>query len=223
VSNLTLPPGFAGVLASTILNGSYIQLYETAVPATLALLAGVTGRAYRTPTGKDLSQYMILVAPMAVGKDAIHEGIPAVLELAEAPFINPDRFVRREDFVSGAALHRAVLESPGFLNLQGEFGRKLKRMANASDAPMQELRTKLTRAYSAPYMDGKTHSRPEDCLPGVRFPALSFLGETMPRTFFDLLTPDMLEDGFLSRFLITLYNGDRPPVNRPGVSGELRV
>jgi hypothetical protein len=206
---LSMPPGFAGVLADAIHNGSFIQLYETAIPATLALLAGVTGRAYRTPTGKDLSQYQILVAPMAVGKDAIHDGIPALLELA-GPYTNTHRFVRREDFVSGAALHRAILETPGFVNLQGEFGRKLQRMANPTDSPMQELRTKMTRAYSAAYMDAKTHSRPEDSISGVKHPAFSFLGETTPRTFFDVLGPEMMEDGFLSRFLVTFYDGHRP-------------
>jgi len=61
----------------------------------------------------------------------------------------------------------------------------------------------MTRAYSAAYMDAKTHSRPEDSMPGVKHPAFSFLGETTTRTFFDALTPDMLEDGFLSRLVVT--------------------
>lgn len=55
-----------------------------------------------------------------------------------------ERFVRAQDFVSGEALHKEVLREPGFLALQGGFGRKLKRMSNPTDTSMQLLRTVMT-------------------------------------------------------------------------------
>jgi hypothetical protein len=48
----------------------------------------------------------------------------------------------------------------------------------------------------------------------VDWPALSFLGETTPNTFLECLTPDMMHDGFLSRFLVVTYDGGQPPPNR---------
>lgn len=209
---LQWPPGRAGVFARLIFDTSYSPVREVAIAATLGLLAGVCGRAYRTYTGKDLALYLILVAKSGIGKDSTHDGIPMLLKLAAAPM--GERFVRAQDFVSGEALHKEVLREPGFLALQGEFGRKLKRMSNPTDTPMQSLRTVMTNAYGKRFLEGKSYSNADNSLDGVDWPALSFLGETTPATFLECLTPDMMADGFLSRFLCITYAGQRPPPNR---------
>ena len=209
---LQWPPGRAGVFARFIFSGSYSPVREVAVVATLGLLAGVCGRAFRTYTGKDLALYLILVARSGIGKDSTHEGIPMMLKLALVPMA--ERFVRAQDYVSGEALHKDLLREPGFLALQGEFGRKLKRMSNPTDTPMQNLRTVLTNAYGKQFLEGKSYSNADNSLDGVDWPALSFLGETTPTTFLECLTPDMMGDGFMSRFLTITYEGKRPPPNR---------
>lgn len=167
------PPGRAGVFARFIFDSSYSPVREVAVVATLGLLAGVCGRAYRTYTGKDLALYLILVARSGIGKDSTHEGIPMMLKLAMVPMA--ERFVRAQDYVSGEALHKDLLREPGFLALQGEFGRKLKRMSNPTDTPMQNLRTVLTNAYGKQFLEGKSYSNADNSLDGVDWPALSFL------------------------------------------------
>lgn len=204
---LTTPPGFAGQLCDYIYESSYMPVKEVAVAATLAILAGVCGRAYRTHTGKDLALYQILVARSGIGKDGIHDGIPRLLKNAPR---GAERLLRTENFVSGPALHKALLREPGFLNLQGEFGRKLKRMADPRDTPMQALRTVMTDAYAKEYLPGLAYSKEEDCFDGVSWPALSFLGETTPNTYLESLTTDMMEDGFLSRFVVITHEGIRP-------------
>ncbi len=206
------PPGNTGVVARFIFDNSYSPVREVSVAATLGLLAGVCGRGYRTYTGKDLALFIILVAKSGIGKDSTHEGIPAMLKLSNVHFA--DRFARAQDFVSGEALHKELLREPGFLALQGEFGRKLKRMSNPTDTPMQSLRTVMTNAYGKQFLEGKSYSNADNTLLGVDWPALSFLGETTPSTFLECLTPDMMGDGFLSRFLCITYEGDRPPPNR---------
>lgn len=211
-AGLDWPPGRAGVFARFIFDSSYSPVREVAVVAVLGLLAGVCGRAYRTYTGKDLALYLILVARSGIGKDSTHEGIPAMLKLALVPMA--DRFVRAQDYVSGEALHKDLLREPGFLALQGEFGRKLKRMSNPMDTPMQNLRTVMTNAYGKQFLEGKSYSNSDNSLDGVDWPALSFLGETTPTTFLECLTPDMMGDGFMSRFLTITYEGNRPPPNR---------
>jgi hypothetical protein len=209
---LTWPPGRSGRIARLIYERSYSPVREVATAATLGLLAGVCGRAYRTYTGKDLALYIILIARSGIGKDSTHDCLPMMLKMASVPLA--DRFVRSQDFVSGEALHKELLREPGFLALQGEFGRKLKRMANPTDTPMQNLRTVMTNAYGKQHLEGKSYSNAENSMVGVDWPALSFLGETTPSTFLECLTPDMMADGFLSRFLSITYQGDRPLPNR---------
>ncbi|UVO49250.1 YfjI family protein [Sphingomonas sp. SUN019] len=224
-SALPWPPGRAGTIARFLYQTSYCPIPEVSITATVALLAGVCGRAYRTYSGIDLALYMILVAKSGVGKDGMHDGIPMMLELADRPMARG--FVRAQDFASGEALHKELLREPGFLYLQGEFGKKLKRMANPLDAPMQSFRTIMTKAFGKRFLEGKSYSNPEDSLNGVDWPALSFVGETTPGTFLECITPDMMADGFLSRFLVVNYGGDRPPTNRnraatfPAIDREL--
>lgn len=206
------PPGFAGVLANAILQGSYQPASEIAIAATLGLLAGVCGRAFAIPSGKDCALHIILVAKSGLGKEAIHEGIAAMIDLSGIP--EARYFVQAVDFASGPALQKRLLDNPGFLNLQGEFGRKLRRMANSKDAPMQELRTVMTKSYGKDWLDGMEYSNAEKNKNGVKWPALSFLGETTPGTFTESLTADMMEDGFLSRFNVIMYEGNWKSPNR---------
>jgi hypothetical protein len=79
------PPGRARAIAQFIFANSFCPIPEIAMTATIALLAGVCGRAYRTYTGKDLALYIILVAKSGVGKDSIHEVMPRLLEMADRP------------------------------------------------------------------------------------------------------------------------------------------
>ena len=71
------PIGGAGYIAKAIFSASFLPQQEVAIIATLSLLSGVAGRAYRTPTGATLSQYYLLVAHSGSGKDAIHKIIPS--------------------------------------------------------------------------------------------------------------------------------------------------
>ncbi|TVT32828.1 DUF3987 domain-containing protein [Marinobacter vinifirmus] len=206
------PPGFAGVLANAILQGSYQPASEIAIAAMLGLLAGTCGRAFCIPTGKDCALYIIVVAKSGLGKEATHEGIHAMIGLSGIP--EARYFVQAVDFASGPALQKRILDCPGFLNLQGEFGRKLRRMSNAKDAPMQELRSVMTKAHNKDWLDGMEYSNAEKNKLGVKWPALSFLGETTPGTFTESLGHDMMEDGFLSRFNIIIYDGEWKTPNR---------
>lgn len=209
--SLPWPPGRAGRIAQFLFQTSYSPIREVAITATLGLLAGVCGRGYRTHTGKDLALYIILVAKSGVGKDALHEGIPMLIEMSDRPLAR--YFVRATDFASGEALHKTLLRDPGFLYLQGEFGKKLKRMASPTDAPMQSFRNIMLMAYGKRFLEGKEYSNPENSLNGVDWPALSFVGETTPSTFLECLNPDMMADGFMSRFLVVSYGGGRPLPN----------
>ena len=215
------PPGVTGQLAKFIYNSAQLPVKEVAVVSALGLLAGICGKAYTTSTPKSgLNAYIILIGRSGTGKEAMHSGIGLLMAKVREAVPCAQKFVTFNRFASGPALTKACVENPSFVSIAGEVGRSmLLRMAkdDRSDGPMSQLRTVMTDLYqkSGPssIVGGISYSNKNENIVSISGVAYSMIGETTPKVFYESLTESMLEDGFLSRFIVVDYGGDRPAYN----------
>lgn len=210
------PPGVVGRIAQLIYSSSMRPVPEVATATALGLLAGVCGRSWVIPKS-GLNLYIVLVAQSGVGKEAMHDGISMFRNGTRKKEPKVDLFFDFTTFASGPALIKAVAANPCFLHINGEFGRKLKAMSNGRDPAAASLRTEMTTLYTksgeGSVAGGINYSNKENNVSSVSGACYSMIGETTPGTFLGCLTPDMMEDGFMSRLLVIEYDGDRPKKN----------
>lgn len=213
---LPMPPGFVGAVAQFIYQQAPRPVAEVAIVGALGLMAGIAGRVWHIP-GSGLNLYAVLVARSAIGKEAMHSGIAKLITAAAARCPVAGNFVDFNDYVSGPALIKACSQNLSFVNVAGEIGHKFLAMAVDKDASMRSLRKVLTTLYSksgpTDVAGGIAYSNQENNVQSVSGMAFSLIGETTPGTFYESITDAMMRDGFMSRFCVIEYSGDRPAKN----------
>ncbi len=218
--DINIPPGMLGELTDWFLSVSPRPVQNISIATAIAVAAGLYGRAYSV-SNSGLNIYTVLIAQSGVGKEAINSCIGKLMhQMLAAGFGGFTKFFDFTDYASGPALIKSIAKSnSSFLNIYQEFGRKLRKMAeDRIEGAAASLRTVITNLYQKSgqqsiisgigYADSEKNV---SCVDGI---AYSIIGETTPETFYESLTASMMQDGFLSRFLIIDHNGDRPRANR---------
>lgn len=213
---LPCPPGLVGQIAQYIYQQAPRPVAEVAIVGALGLMAGIVGRNWYIP-GSGLNLYVVLVARSAVGKEAMHSGAMNIITAAAAQYPQAMNHVVPDDFVSGPALLKRCAQNQCFVNTSGELGHKFEQMADNRDMSMRSLQKVMLTLYDKSGPDsvagGIAYSNQENNVEAMRSVAFSIIGETTPGTFYESITDAMMRNGFMSRFCVIEYTGDRPARN----------
>lgn len=214
----TVPPGLVGEIAQFIYSQAPRQIPEIALAGAIGMVAGISGRAFNI-SGTGLNQYMMLLAPTGVGKEAMARGIDGLIRHCESVPIAQE-FIGPGSIASAPALIKYMANGPkSFVSLVGEFGIWLQTLG-ADNAPphMKELRKLILDLYNKSgqgnFVRPAIYADKEKSIGSFASPAFTLLGESTPEKFYEGLHEGLLSEGLLPRFTIIEYNGKKPHLNK---------
>lgn len=218
------PDGLLGDIAEVLFNASIRPVHSIALASSIALLAGICGRAFNI-SGVGLNQYIMFVGETGVGKEMLSQGpdmvIDQVVEHTSTKAIAD--FRGAGDFSSYMGGYRALTgKSKSIYCNLGELGKKLAEIASNRNNPnLFGIERFLLQAYSksgkgqtlqpTSYSDVQKNPEP------LHAPALTVMGEATTEIYSRDLD-GMIASGLLPRMLWIEYLGQRTARNRNPVT-----
>lgn len=215
----TFPDGLVGEIAEYIYRSSPRPVKEIALGAAVGLMAGITGNSFNV-SGLGLNMYILILAETGTGKESVHTGISKLMQTIKPIVPSSELFIGASDIASPQALMRRLAEKQRcFVSVIGECGMWLKELSEPkAPAHIAGLRRALLALYGrsgmgqvvqpAIYADSAKNTD------AIVSPAVSLLGESTASRFFDMIDEDLISEGFIPRWTMIEYKGERPPHNK---------
>lgn len=217
-ATIQLPPGLIGHIAQFIYSAAPRPVPEIALAGALGLMAGICGKAYNI-SNSGLNQYILLLAKTGMGKEGMAAGIDKLISAVKMSVPTATEFIGPAYISSGQALVKHIHENPCFVSILGEFGLRVQAMSgDTASAHERMLKQVLLEVYqksgSTDIFRPSIYADKEKNTTSTIGPAFSILGESVPSTFYNSLTEEMIVEGLLPRFLLIEYNGVRVELNK---------
>lgn len=224
---ITGAPGILGDIARWITATAPKAQPELSLAAAIALCSVVMGRTYKSQYGNFTSLFLIMIAKSTEGKEHPQGCVEKVLAAADL-----QKLIGGSGYTSPGAIYTALLKSPAHIATIDEMGKLLKSSRAKGNAHGEAAIDKLIECFGR--TDGilrpPTYSSMSDLAKAitstdrvVHNPAITLLGATTPGTFYENLTTDLVQDGFLGRCIVVeskqprqlpQYNEKTPPPQR---------
>lgn len=201
-------PGFISDIIEHNLRGAYREQPVLALAGAISLLAVLTGRKVTDTQGTRTNLYCVSLAGTSMGKERARVVNKEILHEAGL-----ERLIGAESIGSSQGLVASVVANPAILFQLDEIGRYMKTMRDAKDAHLYGVVSVLMRMFT----DAGTFFK-SDALADMKRaytipqPCACIYGTSTKEAFYDALTLDSLQDGFLSRVLI--FEGDDEAAKR---------
>ena len=211
------PPGRLGEVSRWCMENSYLPFLQAAVTSTFAVAAGLFGHSWQLPQS-GLNLYITMVGRSAVGKEAVLGSAGRIMQALQKLNPSAGRFFHFGAFASGPALRRMVADDHSSVAIfVGEWGYVVQGLGDVTNANALGIRREVTdlfqKSAAGSVAGGRVYADKEKTVELAKNVAVTLVGETTPDLFYSSLSYDILADGFLSRFWIIDYDGDRPITN----------
>ena len=192
-------PGFIGDVIAFNVQTSQRPQPVLALAAAISLQATLAARKVRDERGNRTNLYCVGLAPSGAGKDHARKVNKNLLFQAGL-----GAHEGSEDLASDAGLVTAVDRQPAVLFQIDEFGRFLRTIGDPKRAPhLFNVLTALMKLYSSAdtVFRGKAYADAKRSKV-IDQPCVNVYATTVPEHFFESLTADSLNDGFIARLLV---------------------
>ncbi|NBS35062.1 MAG: DUF3987 domain-containing protein [Methylocystaceae bacterium] len=206
-------PGLIGQISDYIQSSAISPQPYLAIGAALTLVAAISGRKYKGPTGLNTHLFVCGIAPSGAGKDTPLNVSKNILDDCKlSPLIT-------EKPRSDAAFYTRLIDTPCCVMHLDEFGNFLKKVLGSRNSFELGISGVLRSLYSRNYGILK---EPDGALkPGrsIYAPTMSVLGMTTPEEFYAAVSGGDVQNGLLNRFVF-LHGVERPDRNFIGSPGK---
>jgi hypothetical protein len=211
------PGGLLGALMDHFYRSAYKPCPEIALAAALGTMTAVVGRAYNAG-GLGLNLYVVLLANTGTGKNVAIQGPTHILKTVASKNRAFEEFIG-DRHASAQALVKSFSHKKSFCSFFDEFGELFARMTsgNQADANMANMLGPMMELYTASgrkgFLPSTLHSNKDNNSKAISAPAFSFVGASVPKTFYECLSGDMATKGLLSRLSIINVESKPAPFN----------
>ncbi|TVQ34022.1 MAG: DUF3987 domain-containing protein [Phycisphaeraceae bacterium] len=204
-------PGFIARLMAYDLATATRPQPVLALAGAVCAQAVLAARKVRDQRGNRTNLYCVGVARTGAGKNNALRSAQRVLHNA-----GMERHMWTGGVASDAGLVKSVEQEPSRLFLIDEFGRFLATIGDAKKAPhLYQVVSALMALYSSADSAYATKAYADDARNKViDQPCVSLLGMTTPNRFYESLTSESVQDGFVGRMLVFETSG-LPQRSRP--------
>ena len=203
------PTGLLGEICAWINRSAFRSQPYLTLGCALAFLGTLFGRKIRDEADSRTNLYCMGIAPSSAGKN--HAPRMIMNLCAEAGCLD---LLGGSEFASDVSIETRLQHNPSTLFLCDEIGFLLAAVKNTRNPFTYKIVSTLMKLYSAAngvYIGREYKDTANRIM--VDQPCCSLFGFSTPERFFNALSPEELQDGWLSRCLV-FYSGTRPAKRR---------
>ena len=209
--DIDYPKGDLGELMKYLVNSTTKGVKELGIAAGLAVISGIAGKAWQiNSTG--VNSFFVTLASSGAGKTSVINSANALMLDVATKAPQAANVFSSSRSMSMQALLRQLDKRDSFVLRFDEFAKTLSAVSSGRSAGESSLMDEIIRMYDKSgkrsIVQGLSYSNSEKNIEIGRNIAVTILGDATTKGYYESLSGEYSEDGFLSRFIAIEYTGD---------------